>query len=352
MSARSITLYHGNSLALYQQWRSPMVIISDGPYGLGRYEGDPSSPDRLPEMYEPHIRAWSEQSIAQTTLWFWNSEIGWALVHPILARYGWKYVCCNIWDKGIGHVAGNSNTKTLREFPVVTEVCVQYVRDVRVGGETLQDWLRGEWERAGLALYRANEACGVANAATRKYLTKDDLWYFPPPEMFERLAVYANERGRPEGRPYFSLDGQRPASADDWSRQRAKFYCKAGITNVWRENALRNHERLKSNGNGGRSVHLNQKPLRLMEQIVEATSDPGDMVWEPFGGLSTGVLAALRLNRAGVSAEINRAMFELAAGRLRRAATTGETRPTSQLGTLPALGATAGRDSEHTGSLP
>lgn len=33
-----------------------------------------------------------------------------------------------------------------------------------------------EWQRAGLPLYKANEACGVKNAATRKYLTQDWLW--------------------------------------------------------------------------------------------------------------------------------------------------------------------------------
>ena len=49
----------------------------------------------------------------------------------------------------------------------------------------VQQWLRYEWQRAGLPLARANEACGVRNAATRKYLTQDWLWYWPPGEMIE-----------------------------------------------------------------------------------------------------------------------------------------------------------------------
>ena len=88
-----------------------------------------------------------------------------------------------IWNKGISHVAGNSNTKTLRKFPIVTEVCVQYVRKAEfyVGNRvmTMQEWLRYEWERTGLPLYKANEATGTKNVATRKYLTKDHLWYYP-----------------------------------------------------------------------------------------------------------------------------------------------------------------------------
>ena len=69
----------------------------------------------------------------------------------------------------------------------------------------------------------ANEACGVLNAATRKYLTADHLWYYPPVEAFVKMAEYANRFGTAEGRPYFSLDGKSPISAKDWARMRAKF---------------------------------------------------------------------------------------------------------------------------------
>ncbi len=51
---------------------------------------------------------------------------------PLLANNGWQYRCTNIWDKGIGHIAGNVNSKTIRQFPIVTEVCVQYVRKVEL----------------------------------------------------------------------------------------------------------------------------------------------------------------------------------------------------------------------------
>ncbi len=37
------------------------------------------------------------------------------------------------WDKDLSHIAGNANSQTLRKFPVVTEVCVQYVKAARFG---------------------------------------------------------------------------------------------------------------------------------------------------------------------------------------------------------------------------
>ena len=45
---------------------------------------------------------------AATTLWFWNTELGWATVHPLLVAQGWDYVQAVTWDKGVAHIAGNA----------------------------------------------------------------------------------------------------------------------------------------------------------------------------------------------------------------------------------------------------
>ena len=314
---QGVTLHHGDFREVAKSWPSPTVIVVDGPYGVGSFPGDPVSHERLPEWYGPHVAHWSERALPETTLWFWNTEIGWASVHPILVENGWEYRSCHVWDKGVGHIAGNANSKTLRRFPVVTEVCAQYVRKVRIRANGaamgLKEWVRAEWERSGLPLYLANAACEVKNAATRKYLTKCHLWYFPPPEAFESLARYANRHGLPEGRPYYSLDGVRPATSGEWARMRAKFYCEVGITNVWREPAVRGEERIKD---AYKSVHMNQKPLRLLEQIIMASSDPGDVVWEPFGGLCSVAIAAVNTGRDCYSAEILTDYFMAARERL------------------------------------
>jgi hypothetical protein len=213
------------------------------------------------------------------------------------------------------------NSKTIRRFPVVTEVCVQYVREVRLPTEDgqlvpMQQWLRREWLRTGMSLSSTNEACGVKNAATRKYFTQDHLWYFPPPEMMERLVAYANAHGKPTKRPYFSIDGTISVTAAEWSRMRAKWNHVHGITNVWNEPAVRGIERLKDER--AKCVHTNQKPLRLIERTILASSDPGDVVWEPFGGLCSAAIASLRTHRRCYSAEIIEDFYELAKQRLER----------------------------------
>ena len=52
----------------------------------------------------------------------------------MLEKQGWRYVNANIWNKGKGHIAGNVNTRKIRRFPVVSEVCVQYVFQARIDG--------------------------------------------------------------------------------------------------------------------------------------------------------------------------------------------------------------------------
>lgn len=317
-----VELWRGDVADFYATWRPPTVIVSDGPYGIGGFPGDPPTVDSLPAMYEPHIRAWSEAALPSTTLWFWNTELGWATVHPLLIKYGWEYRSCHVWNKGNGHVAGNANTKTLRKFPVITEVCVQYVRVVRLPAVNsdvdlpLRDWLRYEWDRTGLPYSKTNEACGVLNAATRKYFTKDHLWYFPPAEAFENLVAYANRHGNKRGRPYFSTDGVNSLRGAEWETLRAKFSCAFGVHNVWSEPPVRNGERIK---NGAKAVHLNQKPLSLSKLIILASSEEGDVVWEPFGGMCTTAIASLQLKRRSYSAEILPHFFQLACERLETA---------------------------------
>lgn len=314
------SVHFGDSLKHYGEWEAPTTIVSDGAYGVLGFEGDTSDHTGIAEWYEPHVAEWSRHATPATTLWFWNSEIGWATAHPILEKHGWRYVNANIWNKGIGHIAGNVNTAKIRRFPVVSEVCVQYVFEAKINNRPLKQWLLEEWRRTGLTLKEANKACGVADVAVRKYLDQGHLWYWPPIEKFVMLATHANEHGDSAGRPYFSIDGERPMTGDEWARTRSKFNCPHGYTNVWDRSALRNGERIKTEGDSGKAVHLNQKPLDLMSMIIEASTAPGDVVWEPFGGLFTAAVAARRLGRRAYGAEIDGTYFHYGVERLKQEA--------------------------------
>ena len=56
-----------------------------------------------------------------------------------------------------------------------------------------------------------------------------------------------------------------------------------------------------------------------MRRIVNACTDPGDVVWEPFGGLCTASVAALELGRKAYAAELVETFADIAESRLQEA---------------------------------
>ena len=184
----------------------------------------------------------------------------------------------------------------------------------------MQEWLRYEWIRSGVQMYKANQACGVKNAATRRYLTADHLWYYPPPEAFERMAAYVNQHGHVDGRPGTSAEMDRPRSppkngcdcAQNSIAQLA--YSMSGCIH-------RSAVRSASTGSAARCSGI-QKPSReskatkLVELAMATSEFPGDVIWEPFGGLCPAAICAVKLQRTCVSAEIIPEFYAAAARRL------------------------------------
>ena len=53
-----------------------------------------------------------------------------------------------------------------------------------------------------------------------------------------------------------------------------------------------------------RLKYATQKPEALLERIIKASSNEGDIVLDPFCGCGTAVVAALRLNRRWIGIDI------------------------------------------------
>ena len=68
-----------------------------------------------------------------------------------------------------------------------------------------------------------------------------------------------------------------------------------------------------------RTGYPTQKPLALLERIVEASSNPGDMVLDPFCGSGTTLVAAERLGRRWIGIDRSKDAIEVARKRTREA---------------------------------
>ncbi len=67
-----------------------------------------------------------------------------------------------------------------------------------------------------------------------------------------------------------------------------------------------------------------QKPLALMERIIQASSNEGDIVLDPFAGCATTCVAAERLNRQWIGVDISIKAYELVKERLTKEAADPE----------------------------
>lgn len=79
---------------------------------------------------------------------------------------------------------------------------------------------------------------------------------------------------------------------------------------------LQGKERIK--GPNGRAVHPTQKPEKLLEIIIKASSNEGDLVLDPFFGTGTTGAVAKRLNRNWIGIENKKEYVEIAKKRILR----------------------------------
>ena len=62
--------------------------------------------------------------------------------------------------------------------------------------------------------------------------------------------------------------------------------------------------------------HPTQKPLDLVEYLIKTYSNEGDVIFDPFMGSGTTMLAAKNLNRHGIGCELFEDYFNIAQSRI------------------------------------
>ena len=67
-----------------------------------------------------------------------------------------------------------------------------------------------------------------------------------------------------------------------------------------------------------RTGYPTQKPIELLERIIRASSNEGDLVLDPFCGSGTTLVAALALNRRALGVDANADAIEIARDRCQR----------------------------------
>lgn len=80
-----------------------------------------------------------------------------------------------------------------------------------------------------------------------------------------------------------------------------------------------------------RTGYPSQKPETLLERLVEALSDPGDVVLDPYAGSGTTLAVAARLGRVFVGIDASEVAFDIARTRLEASGVAFDERPSTRV---------------------
>lgn len=198
-----------------------------------------------------------------------------ALLVPELNKIGFSLRQQIIIDKGIKSVAGRA-TKNYRIFPNVTESILFLVKD---NIEFSRNFLKSRQKQLGLSSKEINEALGVKSNGGGMwsiYTGKNICEQFPTEELWKKLEKIL----------CFELPYKKIAQT---------FNAQMGVTDVWRDIDFYSENRF----------HPTQKPLKLIERLIEASSNEGDKILDPFAGSGSTLISSNRLHRESVNVELN-----------------------------------------------
>lgn len=190
-----------------------------------------------------------------------------ALLLPKLKEIGFSLRQQIVIDKGLKAIAGRA-TKNYKMFPCTTESVLLLTKDnIRFSRE----FLKKRQLELGLTSKEINQSLGVKSNGGGMwsiYTGNNVCEQFPTREIWDKLQSVLK----------FNIDYDKIAQT---------FHPQMGLTDVWTDIDFYSEKRW----------HPTQKPLKLIERLIETSSNPFDTVIDPFGGSGSTLLAAEKLNR-------------------------------------------------------
>lgn len=215
-------------------------------------------------------------------------------------RLGWTEQCKDGTKMGVGCP---EYMLLFRKLP--TDTSKAYA-DVPVA-KTKQEYTRAQWQIDAHAFWRSSGD---------RYLTKDEIALVPVENLqkvyrkFSRENVY-NYEDHVELAKRLDKDGRLPATfmvvaPGSWTDE------------VWddinRMKTLNSQQKRKD-----LQMHVCPLQIDIVERIINRYSNPGEIVFDPFGGLMTVPVTAVKMGRKGYGIELNADYFRDGVGYLKAA---------------------------------
>ena len=209
-----------------------------------------------------------------------------ALLVPHLEKFDLELRQQILIDKGMRSVSGRA-TKNYKIFPNTTESILFIIKDNK---QFIKPYLKKYQKIKGLSSKDINEALGVKSNGGGMwsiYTGNNVCEQFPTKELWEKLQ---NVLG-------FDLKYEKVAQT---------FNPQMGLTDIWRDIDFYKEDR----------VHSTQKPLKLIKRLIQASSNEGDLILDPFGGSGSTAISAMSCNREFITIEKDDTYIDLIRNRI------------------------------------
>ena len=209
---------------------------------------------------------------------------------PILEDMGLTLRQQIIVNKGMKAVSGRA-TKNYKMFPNVTESILFLVKDSK---PFVKDLLKNRQKELGYTSKQINEGLGVKSNGGGMwsiYTGNNICKQMPTYELWKKLETV--------------LDFSYP-----YEKISITFNPQLGFTDVWDDIDFYKERKTR--------IHPTQKPLELIERLVLASSNPSDIVLDPFMGSATTAVSCLLNDRKYIGFELDESYYNLSLERLEK----------------------------------
>jgi site-specific DNA-methyltransferase (adenine-specific)/modification methylase len=133
------------------------------------------------------------------------------------------------------------------------------------------------------------------------------------PNMTKRVFTHSSEfivwavKGKNWIFNYEDIKDINPDKQKDGSKKQMR--------DVWPMPLVQGKERIR--GQNGRAIHPTQKPEEMLKRIIVASSNKGDLVFDPFMGSGTTAFVAKKLKRNWIGVEKEKKYIKIANARIK-----------------------------------
>lgn len=253
--------------------RSVDLVICDPPYFRivnETWDNDWSCIEEYYKFSEKYIKLISEKIRYNGTFLLFGCSRNFDVLsrlHSIMDSNGFDFVEEIILDKGIKSVAGRISGK-IKMLPPVSENIILYRKS---SNDYIKNLFKSKQQICNFTNKYMNEVLGLKSNGGgnwTKYTGNTQFPLFPTEEHFVKICTV------------LGIDL-------DYKKIKQTYNGILGLTNVWNDINFYMKDR----------IHPTQKPIELIERLINIFSDEHDLILDPFGGSGTTAIAAKNTNR-------------------------------------------------------